>query len=104
MPKWLRVLATVGPQVLMFTPLAPIAGIVVGAIQTAESIPGATGPQKKALVQQLVTAGVQATNTLAGKMVIDPAVAQAASGSAIDTVVNVANIVEQIPGDAPPTP
>ncbi len=104
MPKWLRVLAIVGPKVLMFTPLAPIAGIVVGAIQTAESIPGATGPQKKALVQELVSAGVQATNTLAGKTIIDPAVAQAASGSAIDTVVSVANIVDKIPGDAPPTP
>lgn len=93
MPKWLQILAKFGPEVLAFTPLAPIAGVVVAGIQTAEAIPGATGEQKKALVQQIVALGAQGTNAQAGHVVIDPAAAAVAAQTAIDTVVNVTNIV-----------
>lgn len=92
MPKWLQTVAHVAPMILSFTPLAPIAGAVSLGIQAAEQIPGATGEQKKALVQQIVALGAQATNAQAGKTVIDPTEAATVANTAIDTVVGVANI------------
>ncbi len=95
MPKWLTILARIGPQILLFTPLAQIAPIIVGAIQAAEGLPGATGPQKKTLVQQIAIAGAQAVNAAAGRMIIDPVLAEQASGAAIDTVVTVTNLINK---------
>lgn len=95
MPKWLQVLKQVGPIVLAFTPLAPIAPAVIAGIAAAEALPGATGEQKKVIVQQIVTAGAAAANAQAGRVVIDPADAAAAAHTAIDTIVTVTNIVEK---------
>ena len=79
LPKWLQILEEVGPIVLTFTPLAPIAPIVVAGINIAEQIPGATGDQKKTFVQQLVGLGAQGANTVTGKSVIDPSAAATAT-------------------------
>jgi hypothetical protein len=87
-PKWLDILEQVGPMVLLFTPLAPIAPIVIAGIMTAESIKGATGPQKKELVMQLVAQGAAGTNLAANKTVIDPTLA----------VVVTTHHLEELPG------
>lgn len=93
LPKWLEVLAKVGPEVLLFTPLAPIAGEVVSAIALAESMQGASGADKLAKVVAIATDAAQAVNTQAGRTVIDPAVLATTAATAISTAVNVTNMV-----------
>ncbi len=93
LPKWLQILAEVGPKVLMFTPLAPITGVVVAAIGEAEAMQGATGAAKLAHVVNIATDAAQATNLQAGHVVIDPAVLQATAVQAISTAVSVSNLV-----------
>jgi hypothetical protein len=93
LPKWLQVLAQVGPQVLMFTPLAPIAGVVVAAIGEAQAMQGASGQAKLAHVVNIATDAAQAANLQAGRVVIDPAVLQATAATAISTAVSVTKMV-----------
>lgn len=95
MPKWLRILAEVGPLVLKFTPLAPIAPAVVAAIGEAERIEGASGADKLAHVVNIATDAAHATNAQAGRIVIDPLAMQAAAAQAIGTAVSVTNLVRQ---------
>lgn len=102
LPRWLQVLEQVGPTVLMFTPLAPIAPAVVAGIKVAEAIPGATGPQKKALVQQIAGLAAAGANAQAGKTVVDPTSLEAVSGQAIDTVIGVVNLTHILPEVPPP--
>lgn len=92
-PRWLQILGQIGPQILAFTPLAPIAPAVAAAIGEAEAIGGASSAQKLAHVQQIVNDAVIATNAQAGKTVLDPQLVAAASATAISTVVNVTNVV-----------
>lgn len=93
LPKWLQILAQVGPQVLMFTPLAPIAGVVVAAIGEAQAMDGASGATKLAHVINIATDAAQAANLQAGHVIIDPAVMQAAAATAISTAVSVTKMV-----------
>jgi len=94
LPKWLEVLAQVGPGVLKFTPLAPIAPEVIAAIGEAQQMPGATGPEKLAHVVNIATEAAQATNAQAGRVVIDPVAMQSTAATAISTVVQVTKMVE----------
>ncbi len=104
LPKWLQILEQIGPTILLFTPLAPIAPAIIAGIKVAESIPGASGPQKKALVQQIAGLAAAGANAQAGHQVIDPGTLEAVSGQAIDTVVGVANLVHVLPEVPAPTP
>lgn len=97
MPKWLRALEQLGPTILLFTPLAPIAPAVVAGIKVAEMIPSASGDQKKALVQQIAGLAAAGANAQAGKTVIDPTAIGAVSGQVIDAVVGVVNLTHQLP-------
>lgn len=93
LPKWLQIVATIGPEVLAFTPLAPIAAPVAAGIALAEQMPGKTGQQKAALVTQIALDAAQGANAQAGKVVLDPTLVQSAASAAIDTTVSVVNIV-----------
>ncbi len=93
LPKWLQILAEVGPKVLMFTPLAPITGVVVAAIGEAQAMEGASGAVKLAHVVNIATDAATATNLQAGHVVIDPAVLQATAVQAINTAVSVTKMV-----------
>lgn len=92
--RWIQIAAQFAPQVLLFTPLAPIAGIVSQAIQEAEQIKGATGPQKLAHVTNIAIDAAAATNAKVGRMVIDPNAVRVASASAISTVVTIINGID----------
>lgn len=94
LPKWLEILAQMGPMVLAFTPLAPIAPLVIAAIAEAQALPDATGPEKLAHVVAIATDAAQATNAQAGRVVIDPTVMQTAAATAISTVVQVTKMVQ----------
>ncbi len=97
MKRWLQALAQFGPQILLFTPLAPIAPAVVVAIHEAELIKGATGAQKKAHVLNIVTAAASGANAQAGKDVVDAADVAATASQTIDTIISVVNTVNAIP-------
>ena len=101
LPKWLQILEQVGPSILLVTPLAPIAPAVVAGIKLAQSIPGATGEQKKAIVQQIVAVAAQGANTQAGTTILDPTMAQDVASKVIDTVVGITGIIHQLP-EVPP--
>lgn len=101
LPSWLKTLEHVAPAVLMFTPLAPIAPIIAAAINTAEQIPGATGEQKKAYVQQIAASAVTAINTANNKTIIDPNAVSDTAGTAIDTIVGVNNMIHNAPTQTP---
>lgn len=93
--KWLDILKMVGPIVVAVTVpggqlLAPI---IVGAIESAEKLPGASGAEKKAHALELVKAGAAAANAVTGKVKIDPEQAVAVARSGIDTVVGAVNLV-----------
>jgi hypothetical protein len=92
-PKWLSILEEVGPMVLQFTPLAPIASAVTAGIRLAEALPGTTGQQKQQTVMQIVATAVAGANAQAGKQIMDPAEAVNAASAAIDTIVHVTNVV-----------
>lgn len=89
---WLKLVADLAPVVLQFVPGgAALAPIVALGVQTAEAIPGLTGPQKLAHAQQLVAVGVAATNQVAGKQLVDPAFVNTISAHVIGSVVQLAN-------------
>lgn len=90
---WWQILESVGPLVLQFTPLAPIAPLVVAGIKAANALPGVSGAQKKQIVQGIVQLGAQATDVATGKPLLDPAVVGDLSGSIIDSVVGITNAV-----------
>jgi hypothetical protein len=102
MPKWLQILEQYGPNVLLFTPAAPLAPFVLAGIHVAHQIPGATGPQKKALATQIATLSAQAADVAAGRPVVDPAAVADATSSAIDAVVKTVNIIHDAKAPAPP--
>lgn len=92
--NWLKLVADLAPIVLQFVPGgAALAPIVAVAIQTAEAIPGASGPDKLASAQTLVTAGVAATNQIAGKTVVDPVLVGTISAHVISSIVQLTNDV-----------
>lgn len=99
---WLSLIASQTGSVLsVIRGAAPLVGIVTTAIQTAEALRGATGAQKLAHAQQLVVAGAAATNEIAGRTVIDPAVANIVAAEAISTIVDTANLIHQAHAPAP---
>jgi hypothetical protein len=93
--NWLKLIEQLAPIVLAATPAAPLAPFVAIGIAHAEALKGASGPDKQAHALAIVNAGIQATNAVTGKDLIDPAIANQTALSAIDTVVNVANIVSK---------
>jgi hypothetical protein len=99
---WLQLLVQLGPIILAATPLAPLTNDVVTGMAAAEGLPGATGPQKKSLVQTIVRAAAHGANTQAGRTIIDPALASDSAGHIIDTIVNITNIVHQAQEDSAP--
>ena len=97
LPKWLKVLEQIGPMILLATPLAPIAGAVIAGIQLAESLPGATGDQKRQIVQQIVAVAAAGANAQAGTPRLDPATASTVAGDVIDSIVGVTNLIHRLP-------
>ncbi len=93
LPVWLQMVASLGPQILMFTPLARIAPAVAAGIQEAQQMAGADGPTKLAHVTNIAVQAAQAVNAKAGHVEVDPETVRVAAGQAISTVVTVVNMV-----------
>lgn len=84
--------------------LLPLAGVppeltnlVTHGIIVAEHLPGASGPSKKAYVQDLVVTGAQGVNAAAGKVVVDPAQVGGAVSQGIDAVISAVDLAHNIP-------
>ena len=95
LPGWLQAVIQLVPTVLAVIPGFPTAlvPVITQAIQDAEQIPGATGPQKKAYVQQIAGDAVTVVNSAHGSTVLDPAATSTVVGQGIDTGVAVVNLV-----------
>lgn len=98
---WKALIKLTAPIILASTPLAPIAPFVALGIQSAEKIKGASGPEKLEHAVEISRAAIAATNAQAGRVVVDPALADATIQSGINTVIGVANIVHRSGALAP---
>ena len=85
----------IAPVVLMFTPLAPIAGPITAAIMEAESIGSAKGEDKLAHVVAVAKDAADVANAAAGKQVVDPAAIDSAAGQIVSGIVTAANGIGQ---------
>lgn len=105
--KFLAVLNAVGPIVLAAVPggagIAPLIPVIVGAIGEAEQIKGATGPEKKQHVLNVVAAGVVTANST-GKVTLDPVEVNTVASHGIDAVVGTIHVVEGAKVVKVPTP
>ena len=99
---WLLIAEQLAPLILGFIPQLRKHPEVVAAtaqgIQIAEGIPGATGPQKKDAVVQLVSTGIQTANTVSGSTVIDHDSTVAAVSAGIDATIATINAIHSIGG------
>lgn len=94
MPTWLQIALRFAPMILSSIPQTQkIAGAVGDGIIIAESMPGASGADKKSAVMQMAANSITSVNAAAGKVVLDPQVTLAAASSAIDTTISVINLV-----------
>lgn len=75
-------ISKIAPVLLALTPLAPIADDITAAIQEAEGIAGASGPEKLAHVIAIAVDAAKAVNDQAGKIVIP-----------MDRVVSIATLI-----------
>lgn len=82
----------VAPIIMAFTPLAPFAPIVTAAIQEAEAIKGATGPEKLAHVVNIVEQAATAAQA-AGKSV-NPDEVKAAATTVVSGIVQTVNALD----------
>lgn len=88
---FLRKVAAVAPGILMFTPLAPIAGIVQAAIGEAEAI-GGSGPDKLAHVLAVAHDAGEAINAQAGHEVVNVTAVDQTAATIISSVITASKI------------
>lgn len=81
--------------------LAPFIPAVTGAIITAEQIPGLSGPEKKAAVEEIARTSIAVANAT-GKTHIDPQAAAAVVSHGIDTIIGTVRLVHQDPAPVNP--
>lgn len=93
MPKWVKVLKTFGPLVLLATPAAPIAPFIMAGIESAERLHGASSAEKLAHAKAIASAAVGAVNAQAGTVVVNPALVDRTADDAIALTVDITNRV-----------
>src|SRR5436190_16693704 len=93
--SWLHKLNKIAPAILCLTPLAPIAPLVSAVIAAVETIPDATGPEKKKAALDIISNTIQTINTVKHKEVINKDLAINTANVAIDTVVEAVNLVHK---------
>jgi hypothetical protein len=92
-----NILKIVAPVILMVVPggaaLAPLVPLIVTGIADAQKKPGATGPEKKAFVMQLVSDAVVGANVVKPGT-LDPATITDAADEAVDAVIATVQAVQ----------
>jgi len=84
--------------------LAPLGTVIGHAVGEAESIPGATGPDKLSHVKSIATDTANAINVASDKTVIDLNGFNEAVEHGINTTVAVVNLVNKAKSATPITP
>lgn len=101
--KFKSLVRVLGPMVLASVPggdkIAQHVDVVLGAIEEAEAMKGASGADKKAHVLAIVAAGVQEANA-SGKVHLDPAAAQAIASHGADAIIATVNAIHRAPAAA----
>lgn len=93
--------AKLAPILLPLAGVPPeLTGLITHGITTAEHLPGATGAEKKAYVQDLVRTGAQSVNAAAGKTVVSVDEVDSAVSTGIDAVVSAVKLAHNIPAKA----
>jgi hypothetical protein len=96
--KWgdfFKILAQVGPLILMLNPAtAAIAPVVIAAIASAQAMAGASGPEKKAHAMEIVSSFVTVAASKHVKGFEQPDVVIQTASSGIDTVVGAVKVIE----------
>lgn len=100
--KFATLVSQLGPIVLPLAGVPPaLSGLIVHGITVAEAMPGKSGAEKKAYVQELVRTGAEGLNIAAGKPTIDAAELASTVGLGIDAVLDTIKTVKHIPVTAP---
>lgn len=97
MKKWLGLVKVLAPIILTSVrpELAPIAGEISDAIEEAEQIKGARGPEKLQHVKNIANSAADVVNSAKKKEVINKEELNKAVENAVNTVVNAVNIVNK---------
>jgi hypothetical protein len=94
---WKTLAAVLGPALLANVPhadkIAPYVPNIVDGIAEAQLIKGATGPDKRAHVLNILADAASSANLAKGHVAVDPSELQLVGGAAIDTVVGALKIV-----------
>lgn len=99
MAKWLEIVRSLIPTLIaLINPkLAPLGGIIAGAIVDAEQIPGASGSYKLAHAKNIAIAAATAVDDVSERTVVDLGNLDAAITDGINTAVAVANLLTKTP-------
>lgn len=97
MKKWLSLVKLLAPIILTTVKpeLGPIAGEITEAINEAEQIKGANGPEKLQHVKNIANNAANAINTAKNKEVVDKATLNKAIEDGVNTVVAVTNLIQK---------
>lgn len=97
--KWLDLLKTIAPAILMAVPGAqPFIPLVMSGMTIAESST-AKGADKKAIALNAVQLGADTANTIAKKTVVDSGLAVKTANDSIDLIVDTTNKLHAQVGD-----
>ena len=80
---------------IAFPPLAPAIPFIVHGIQTAESMPGATGQEKLQKSIEIANAGAVAANQIHGTDIINVDAMNQVIAAGVSAVVNATNVVHK---------
>lgn len=96
--KFASLVSQLGPIVLPMAGVPPaLTGLIVHGITIAEAMPGKSGAEKRAYVQELVRTGAEGINTAAGKPTVDANQLASTVGVGIDAVLDTIKTVKNIP-------
>jgi hypothetical protein len=103
--NWKTLLRTIAPIILAMHPATnKIAGTIGEAIDAAEALHDAgTGTEKKKYVLQIAKSALVTHNTFNPEHAIDVETALKATGTAVDTIVEVTNLVHEGQKPVPPS-
>lgn len=100
--KFASLVSQLGPIILPMAGVPPaLSGLIVHGITVAEAMPGKSGAEKKAYVQELVRTGAEGINIAAGKPTINSAELASTVGLGIDAVLDTIKTVKNIPVNPP---
>lgn len=104
--NWFMLFAQLAPVLLNLIPGLQkhpnVQNAIVTGITEASALPGASNADKKAHVVAMVAAAAPAIDDAVGHTTVDAKALTDAASAAIDTTINVINLIHQAHGDGTP--